>query len=142
MKKRYTSFVTAFLKENGAPRSLIAAWLSAPVQDKWKKLYITTAPKKRCTSYILYCLDKRQHLKSLHPKKSPSEITSMLAAQWRDHKKADDEVYKFYRNMDAKQVFCTKATLKMSNKYPHMDAEEITILVEKMYRMASQPRIA
>ena len=136
MKKRYTSFVTSFLKKNNAPRELVDTWLSSRVQEEWRKLYITTAPKKRCTSYILYCLDKRRHVTSLHPKKSPSQITSMLASQWRQHKQADDDVYRYYRSMDTKQVFCTKMTSKMRLKYPGMDDEEIAVLVEKMFIMS------
>lgn len=142
MKKRYTSFVTAFLKEHNAPRELLDAWRSEQTQDRWNRLYITTAPKKRCTSYILYCMDKRRHMISTNPGKTPAEITSMLAANWREHKGADDEVYRYYTDMDAKQVFCKRATAKMTAKYPTMDSEEISVLVEKMYRMSKSGRTA
>lgn len=137
MKKRYTSFVTTFLREHNAPKELLDAWLSEGVREKWNKLYITTAPKKRCTSYILFCIDKRQQIKSVNPQKSPSQITSLLATRWREHKEANDDVYKYYKNLDAKQVFCKKTSVKMTAKYPNMDKEEIAVLVEKMYRLSN-----
>lgn len=135
MKKKHTSFITAFLKANGS-QELVDKWLSSDVQEKWNKMYVTKGEKKRCTCYILFCLDKREGLKTLHPEKSPAEITSLLASNWRQHKEKDDEVYQYYKKLDHRQVFCKQAREKISEKYSHLPGEEIDVLVEMMYSKA------
>lgn len=139
MKKKHTSFITAFLKEN-CSREIVDKWLSSEVQEEWNKMYITKVDqkKKRCTCYILFCLDKREGLKTMNPEKSPMEITSILASQWRKHKETNDETYQYYKRLDHKQVFCERARNKVSSKYSHLPEEEINVLVEKMYAKAQQ----
>lgn len=138
MRKKYTSFITAFLRNNGS-RELVDKWLSAEVQEKWLKMYATNSnqKKKRCSCYILFCLDKREGLKTAKPKKSPAEITSILAAQWRKHKEANDETYRYYKKMDHKRAFCEKTKTKLYTKYPDLSEEELAVLVEKMYAKMS-----
>ena len=59
----------------------------------------------------------------------------MLAANWRKHKESKDEVYTYYKTLDAKQVFCKKARENVCAKYPELNEEDISVLTEKMYKL-------
>lgn len=135
--RKHTCFVTSFLKENGT-QDLLDKWLSSDTQEKWRKIYVMkpSQKKKRCTCYILFCIDKRESVKSLNTTKSPSEITSILATKWKSHKNAKDETYHYYKNLYRKQVFYDQARQKLADKYYHLPVEEINILIEKMYTRA------
>lgn len=132
--KRHNAYVIAFLKKSGH-QELIDAWNSEDNQVKWGAIRMSNPnkPKRRCTCYILFCLAKRQALKEQFPYYSTARITSLLAKEWREHKEADDDVYKHYKNMDAKQVFFSEHEPSLQKKYPQLSSEEITTLLNKMY---------
>lgn len=121
---QYTAFVTNFIKSHGTPEMLLL-WKSSTTRKE--------QCKKRCCCYILFCIDKRQHFKTLYPHYKPSQITALLAQEWRKHKELRDEVYEFYKSEDRKQVFKLKNKVNLINKYPKLSTEDIDIIIAKMY---------
>ena len=132
--KRHNAHVVAFLKKFGT-QELIDAWNSKANQDKWGSIRMSNPDKakRRCTCYILFCLDKRPQLKEKFPYYTTARITSLLAEEWRSHKEANDDVYKHYKRMDAKQVFFSEHKPELEQKYPQLGSEEIHTLLVKMY---------
>lgn len=53
-------------------------------------------PTKR-NSFVIYCADNRAAVKEDNPDAKPAEITKLLAADWREHKEEESEIYKEYQ---------------------------------------------
>ena len=131
--RRQNKFIETFLRSN-APPEVLRLWLSTEVQQQWSRLYsITPKEKRRCTCFIMFCQAKRSQVKQQHPELLPAKITSLLGEMWRNHKEANDEVYKFYVEKDRKQVFFSKHRPALREKYPDIVEEDVEILLTKMY---------
>jgi hypothetical protein len=132
--RKHTLFVTEFLKNYGT-KELVDLWNSKDIRKEWESIYIInpSKPKKRCTCYILFCMDKREIIKQKYPYYPPARITSILAEQWRKHKQDTDDVYKYYKEKDKRQAFYLNNEIKLREKYPTLSDEEINVLIAKMY---------
>lgn len=140
--RRHTTFVTSFIKNHGT-KDLLAKWNSKEVRSEWNKIYVTnpTKKKRRCSSYIMFCIDKREGLKEAHPHYLPSQITSILAKRWRQHKTNNDEIYLYYVELNKKQVFTDNALPILREKYPTLSNEDMDILASKMYEKSKTKNI-
>lgn len=95
-------FISEFLEKQGrkvTKKALVEAWQDEEVQEVLAvllKLHLPeskvrtrqqkdpNAPKRPRTSYIYFCLDKRDSVKAEMPNLKATEITSALAAKWRE----------------------------------------------------------
>lgn len=132
--KKHTAFVTAFLKDAGHPE-LVDLWNSVPVRTEWLKLRFVkeNAPKRRKTSYLLFCSDFRPAIVAENPYDSATRIVSRLAEKWRSHKDANDDVYQKYKTLYAKQKFFDLKRGALALKYPHLTDVDLNALIEKIY---------
>lgn len=132
--KRHNLHVINFLKKHSS-NHLLEEWNSEENQLKFRSIRSYNPDKKRrCTCYILYCLDKRDELKKQYPFYTNSQITSILAKNWRDHKNNNDDIYNYYKEKDKKQLFFTEQDSSLAIKYPHLSKEELNSIIEKMYK--------
>lgn len=116
------------------------AWCSTGNQERFSKLrYVNEKKeKRRCTCYILFCLERRPELKEEHPYLPNTKITSMLADEWREHRDKNDEVYMKFKRADDRQVFFKKHKTEICEKYPHLSDEEVDMALQKMYEKYTQ----
>lgn len=113
-------------------------WLkeeSVELYTKWKsqekKMFQQCKKKKLPTSFLFYCIEKRNLVRNENPDLIPSEITSFLANDWRKHKNANDEVYQYYCNMYKNALNRSKIQEIFENRYPHLEKKDIDYLVNK-----------
>lgn len=132
--KKHNAFVIQFLKDVGHPE-LIDLWCSNFNQEQFQKIRFLkeNREKKRCTCYILFCIDRRPELQEQFPYFPTTRITSMLAEEWRQHRDNDNEIYRKYKTIDEKQVFLKKHKNEIRQKYPQFKANEINVVLEKMF---------
>lgn len=137
--KKHNAFIIQFLKTNGHPE-LIPVWCSNENQEKFNKLRVLNeqSEKRRCSCYILYCIDRRPELKKEYPCYPNTQITALLAKEWRDHRDKQDEVYKKYKLKDKKQVFLKSHWEGIKLKYPNLSENEITKLLDKMFKLENE----
>lgn len=143
--KKHNAFVIQFLKDVGHPE-LIDIWCSNFNQEQFRKIRFLkeNREKKRCTCYILFCIDRRSELQKQFPYLPNTRITALLAEEWRQHRDENDDVYQKYRTVDEKQVFFKKHKNEIGERYPRFTSNEVSIVLEKMFEKLSQgaPKIA
>jgi hypothetical protein len=61
------------------------------------------------------------------------QITAMLASEWREHRDKNTDVYKMYKELDAKQVFFEKNRHVLVASYPTLSEEAIRRTLDKTY---------
>lgn len=137
MKKhlsKHNAFVIQFLKSVGHPE-LIDIWCSNSNQEEFLKIRFLkeNREKRRCTCYILFCLDRRPELQEQFPYFPNTRITSLLAEEWRQHRDLNDNIFKKYKKYDAKQVFFQKHKNELCEKYPHFTSNEISKVLDRMF---------
>ena len=141
--KKHNAFIIKFLKEyeEQCP-GIVKAWCSTDNQERFSKLrYVNeNKEKRRCTCYILFCLERRPKLKQENPHLPNTKITSMLADEWREHRDNNDEVYMEFKRADDKQVFFKKHKTEICEKHPHLSDNEVDMILEKMYEKYTQVR--
>jgi len=151
--KKQSLFVVKFLKqyEQSCP-GITDSWYSKDVQEKFNSFKSKKCCTHECVSedgpsaqkptcFILFCIDRRKELQKEHPHVPNKHITSMLAKEWRDHKKLaqesetfnDDNVYNKYKNNYKKVVFFDKHKNVVKEKYPELDDQELKMALEKLY---------
>lgn len=133
--KKHNTFVLKFLKkyEKQCP-DIVKDWCSIHNQENFNKLRSTNKQeKRRSTCYILFCIQRRPELQNQYPNLPNTQITSMMASEWREHRDAHDEVYLKYKNIDDKQVFFKTHKPELNEKYPHLSNDEINLALDKMY---------
>jgi hypothetical protein len=92
--------------------------LAAEDKERVKNAPVVVKSKRARSAYILFCQEKRSEVKSENPKKSTTEITSILAEMWKELKEDEDsEEYQKYVEMAAaekEQVSGEKKEVKKS----------------------------
>jgi hypothetical protein len=86
-----------------------------PRADSQKRKRIETKPKKSLTSFMLFSLEKRPHLKSEHPEWKVSDFGKKLGELWREL--TDDERRVFSKKLITISEIrrsCQKRTRKIS----------------------------
>lgn len=154
--KRQTAFVAKFLKkyESVCP-GITDSWYSNDVQKKFHSFKSKKCCTHECvtdeststqkyTCFIMYCNDKRKILQQQNPHVPNTQITSMLAKEWREHKRlaeedktldktSDENVYNKYKNMYQKMVFFDKHKHVVKESYPELDEKDLQLALEKLY---------
>lgn len=132
--KKQNNFVIHFLRNSGHPE-LVEKWCSNENQEQFHKIRFDyeNREKRRCTSFFLFCNDRRPELREQYPYYPPTSISKLLGEEWRKHRDANDDVYEKYTTQDLKQVFCKKQTLEIQRKYAHFTPEVVQNIVEKMF---------
>lgn len=134
--RRHNAFIIKFLKDYEAQcPTILDDWCSKDIQDQFQKIrYLKENRKKRrCSSYILFCIQKRPELRALNPYLPNTRITSMIAKEWREHRDNNDEVYLEFKRADDRQVFLAKHRIEISDRYPHLSERDVNLTLEKMY---------
>jgi len=94
--------------------------LATEDKERVKNAPVVVKPKRARSAYILFCQEKRSEVKSENPKKSTTEITSILAEMWKELKEDEDsEEYQKYVEMAAaekEQVSGEKSEKKNTEK--------------------------
>lgn len=132
--RRHNAFIVQFLKKSGHPE-LIEEWCSNENQEHFQKIRYNyeNRIKKRCTSFILFCHDRRPELQKEFPYYPLTSISKLLGKEWREHRDKNDEVYKKYKLQDMRQVFHAKHYEEIQTKYPHFSPEDVLKIIEKMF---------
>jgi len=138
------------------------------ISTKGKKEKDPAAPKRPKSSYILFCVDKREEVKKKNPSMSAKEITSKLAEMWNsyndkqkkkyvDQASKDKERYQeemndyvpsegFEKKDKKKQkrvpsgyiLFCQDKREEVKTENPEMKATEITSELGRLWKELSQ----
>jgi hypothetical protein len=134
--KKQNLFIIKFLRqyEEQCP-GIVEAWCSVDVQNQFNLLRNRNpeTPKRRMTCYLLYCMDQRKHLQKQNPYLPNKNITSMLAREWRAHRDANDGIYLFYKNLDARLKFFNDNRSVINKQYPELSPYEVEIILEKLF---------
>jgi len=131
--KKHNTFVIQWFKKIGHPE-LIDLWCSKENQTEFLKLRVpNSSEKRRCTCYILFCIDRRPILQTENPYLPNTRITALLATEWREHRDNNDTIYKKYKLLDTKQVFMKKHETEIQQNYPHLTEENVNLVLEKMF---------
>jgi len=132
--KKHNNFVIQFLKKCGHPE-LIEPWCSNENQEQFQKIRLDyeNREKKRCTSFILFSIERRPLLREQYPYYPVTSISKLLGEEWRNHKANKDETYEKFKRQDEKQVFCKKQFIELQKKYPHLSPADVKKIVEKMF---------
>jgi len=132
--RKQNAFIIQFLKKVGHPE-LIEEWCSNENQEQFQKIRYEyeNREKKRCTSFLLFCRDRRPQLWKQFPYYPLTSISKLLGEEWRKHRDSNDEIYEKYKTQDVQQLFYKKHFQELQIKYPHFTPEDILKVVEKMF---------
>lgn len=107
--KKHNTFVIQFLKKHGNSE-MVDLWCSVENQQQFQKIrQVKEGKKRRCTCYILFCIQRRQELQKEFPHYPNTHITSLLAKEWRQHRDSKDEIYFHFINEDKKNLLLTES---------------------------------
>lgn len=134
--KKQSLFIINFLRqyEEQCP-GIVEAWCSVDVQNQFNAFRNRNleAPKRRMTCYILYCMDQRKLFQKQNPHLPNKYITSMLAREWRIHRDANDDIYKFYKDLDTRLKFFNENRSVINKQYPILSPAQVEIILEKLF---------
>jgi hypothetical protein len=150
--KKHSAFVVKFLKqyEHKCP-GITDSWYAKDVQEKFNSFKSKKCCAHECTPsdgsstqkptcFILFCIDRRKELQEQNPHVPNKQITSMLAKEWKEHKRlaqedttSNDNIYNKYKKRYEKMVFFDKHKNTVKEKYPELDDQELEMTLEKLY---------
>jgi len=85
------SSVKAALTENPDPLLKVASKLNSSQQSVVKKVKDPNAPKRGKSSYIFFCVENREKVKTAHPDMEAKDIIKELGRVWRTETSAKDK---------------------------------------------------
>jgi len=132
--RKHNTYIIKFLNRTGHPE-LIEEWCSNENQEQFQRIrydYIHRE-KRRCSSFFLFCRDRRPELRKQFPYYPLTSISKLLGEEWRKHRDDKDEIYENYKTEDMRQVFYKKHLQELQTKYPHFTPEETLKAVKKMF---------
>ena len=68
------------------------------IKQKKEKKELSDKPKRSRTSYILFCIEKRDEVVSSNPTAENKDVTSLMAKEWDDVKANHPDVFEKYNN--------------------------------------------
>lgn len=162
--KKQSLFVVKFLKqyENLCP-GITDSWYDKDVQQKFNSFKSKKCCTHECvqvdqpsahkpTCFIMYCIDRRKELQEQNPHVPNKQITSMLAKEWTESKRAAQEdtaegdttsnenTYNKYKKRYEKMVFFDKHKNVVKERYPELDEQELEMTLEKLYIKYTQKK--
>jgi len=117
-KIKTKNLLSAFEEQTSALRTLISTNMPRPEH----KLKDPDAPKRPCSAYIYFTMDKREVIKAKHKDATAKVVLQLLGSAWQELSEKDREPYK--RNQEK----ATKKYKKEMEKYTRPSDAELAVL--------------